>query len=73
MSLLFKSRAARTVILTGVVLADRKSPVEIQEAFNRIYGQTLNLSSLGTLNVLEERVHAAAKAYPDDLSTWGAS
>ncbi|PVH81778.1 NmrA family protein-like protein [Cadophora sp. DSE1049] len=54
-------------------LADRKSPVEMKEAFDRIYGQPLNLSSLGSLDALDKNIHAAAKAHPNDLTTWGAS
>ncbi|KAH7403594.1 NmrA family protein-like protein [Cadophora sp. MPI-SDFR-AT-0126] len=53
-------------------LADRKSPIEIKNVFDEIYGQPLNLSSLGSLHALDESVHAAARAHPDDLTTWGA-
>ncbi|KFY98086.1 hypothetical protein V500_01803 [Pseudogymnoascus sp. VKM F-4518 (FW-2643)] len=60
---------------TGVFrfLADRKSPVEMKKLFDRIYGQPLNLKSLGSLEELTESVYAAAKAHPDDLTTWGAT
>ncbi|KAJ6044385.1 hypothetical protein N7499_006889 [Penicillium canescens] len=49
---------------------DRKSPKEIKETFERVYGSQMHLDRQGSINELYEAVEEAFRRDPNDIASW---
>ena len=58
------------MLIATRVLGDRKSTRQIAEAYERVYGERLELECLGSLDELKSEMTATFQQFPDEPFRW---